>query len=44
MIEDRFLIGMLFLLTAGIGGASLMIFLYWFFEGRKSHKGSAMQK
>ena len=46
MTEDRFLLGMLFLLTAGIGGASLMIFFYWFFEGRKSksHKGSALQK
>jgi hypothetical protein len=36
MIEDRLLLGMLFLLTAGIGGAGLMIFLYWLFEGRKT--------
>jgi hypothetical protein len=36
MIEDRLLLGVFFLLTAGIGGASLMIFLYWFFEIRKT--------
>jgi|GEM_PF-4637445 len=46
MIEDRLLLGTLFLLTAGIGGAGLMVFLYWFFESRKSkgHKGSTLQK
>jgi hypothetical protein len=38
MIEDRFLLGLLFLLMAGIGGASLVIFLYWFFDGRKTKK------
>ncbi len=30
MIEDRFLLSMLFLLSAGIGGAGLMVFCIGF--------------